>query len=89
MFDSEKGDFTRMTDATGASVSSINQKAVIKVNEKGTEAAAVTYTDWDEEGEDDFGEVKTVNFFANHPFVYLIQEASSGAVFFIGTYQGK
>jgi serine protease inhibitor len=24
-----------------------------------------------------------------HPFVYLIQEASSGAVFFIGTYQGE
>ena len=89
MFDSEKGNFSRMTDATGASVSSINQKAVIKVNEKGTEAAAVTYTDWDEEGEDDFGEVKTVNFFANHPFVYLIQEASSDAVFFIGTYQGE
>ena len=86
MFDSEKGDFTRMTDATGASVSSINQKAVIKVKEKGTEAAAVTYTEW---VEDDIEELKTVNFYADHPFVYLIQEASSGAIFFIGTYQGE
>jgi serpin B len=28
-------------------------------------------------------------FHADHPFVYLIQEASSGAIFFIGTYQGN
>ena len=30
-----------------------------------------------------------VDFHANHPFVYVIQEASSGAVFFIGSYRGN
>ena len=29
-----------------------------------------------------------VDFHANRPFVYIIREASSGAVFFIGTYRG-
>jgi serpin B len=28
-------------------------------------------------------------FHANRPFVYVIQEWSSGAIFFIGTFQGN
>ncbi len=28
-----------------------------------------------------------VNFHANRPFIYIIREASSGAVFFIGTFR--
>jgi serine protease inhibitor len=30
----------------------------------------------------------TINFHANRPFVYLIQEWDTQAIFFIGTFQG-
>jgi serine protease inhibitor len=32
---------------------------------------------------------KTVNFHANRPFVYLIQEWDTRAIFFIGSFQGE
>jgi len=30
-----------------------------------------------------------VDFHCNRPFVYLIREATSGTIFFIGTFQGN
>ena len=68
-------------------VSIIRQKSAIEVSEEGTTAAAVTI----EIGAGSPGGEQTppiAQFYANRPFVYLIQEASSGAIFFIGTYQG-
>jgi len=61
------------------------QTAAIEVNEEGTKASAVTVA-----GTTDvlFSGDK-VYFHVNTPFVYIIREASSGAVFFIGTYQGE
>ena len=62
------------------------QKASIEVNEKGTELVAATLADI----------ICTLDpselsydFHANRPFVYVIQEASSGAIFFIGTFRGE
>ena len=69
----------------GVSIVEAFQVARIKVNEKGTEAAAVTvfaYTD-----KAALREPK--EFRADHPFVYLITERSSGAVLFVGTYHGE
>ena len=62
-------------------VSLVRQAAKIIVNEEGTEAAAVTVAKGYATGE-------STDFIANRPFVYLIQEATSGAIFFIGTYMG-
>ena len=65
-------------------VSNAFQVGHIKVNEKGTEAAAVTvisYTDKGWGGE-------TIQFVANHPFVYLITEEDTGVILFVGTYHG-
>ena len=84
MFSSETADFSKMTSHENMYISFIKQKSVIKVEEKGTEAAAVTYS-----GGDDANVNGVVDFYADHPFVYLIQEASSGAIFFIGTYHGE
>ena len=67
----------------------MRQKAKIKVNEEGSEAAAVTVA----------GVAKTAmvsgpeeypkaTFHANHPFVYVIQEASSGVILFVGKFTG-
>lgn len=62
----------------------MKQVARIKVNEEGTEAAAVTVIF-----------VKLVNaaprrvsFHATRPFLYIISEQSTGAIFFIGQFMG-
>jgi len=62
----------------------MRQSAKIKVNEKGTEAAAVTY----------IGSIPTcipqfADFHADRPFLYLIRELSTGTIFFIGQYVGE
>ena len=69
-------------------ISMMRQKAAIKVNEKGSEAAAVT-----------IGGVRltsarpveypTAIFHANRPFVYVIRERSSGVILFVGKFTGK
>jgi len=64
-------------------VSKIFQKARIRVHEKGTEAAAVTVGEIEATGMR-----QTVDFTANHPFVYFISERSSRAILFVGTYHG-
>jgi len=61
----------------------MKQVAKIKVNEAGTEAAAVTVI-----GADKGEKPRRVNFHANRPFLYVISEWSTGAIFFIGKYVG-
>ena len=89
--------FKPMNEFTGMSTSPqakdllvglIKQNAAIEVSEAGTEAAAATIASMLTSDGEHTGYTKPT-FHADHPFVYLIQEASSGAVFFIGTYQGK
>ena len=82
---SGKADFSAMSSES-LFVSLIKQKAAIEVSEEGTEASAITIVKMDLTIGDD---VTTPTFHADHPFVYLIQEASSGAIFFMGTYQGN
>lgn len=68
-------------------VSNVFQKARIQVNEKGTEAAAVTVIEMKESAIMEPHDL--VTFRADHPFVYLITEQRSGAVLFVGTYHGE
>ena len=67
----------------------MKQVAKIKVNEEGTEAAAVTIIGMDGSGIGGGHEMKYVNFHANRPFLYVISEESTGAIFFIGQYMGN
>lgn len=88
-FDSELADFSPMTDET-VYVSHIHHKVRIKVDEKGSEAATVT--DVVESVATAFGssgEQEQYEFHADHPFLYVITEVSSGAIYFIGQYTGK
>ena len=65
----------------------MKQVAKIKVNEKGTEAAAVTVI----EVANDAGpksEPRRVAFHATRPFLYIIKDQISGAILFIGQYTG-
>ena len=65
----------------------MKQVAKIKLNEEGTEAAAVTVIGMDNAMAEP-QEPQHVNFHANRPFLYVISEQSTGAIFFIGKYVG-
>ena len=66
-------------------ISNMFQAAKIKLDEEGTEAAAVTVIELSESGMPD----EPKRFHANHPFLYIISEQSTGAIFFIGQYSGS
>ena len=71
-------------------IEKVIQKAKINVTEWGTEAAAVTIVEM--VGESAVGpgeEPKRIEFYADHPFVYVIGESTSGAILFEGVYTGK
>ena len=63
----------------------IAQKNYIKVDERGTEAAAVTYTGMDSSAGPSF-ERKFVEMHLDHPFLYSIIETSTNTPLFIGYY---
>ncbi|CAN6381040.1 unnamed protein product [Urochloa humidicola] len=90
-FDRQKADMSEMLleeDMRGVYVNRVIQKAVIEMNEEGSEAAAVTVESDDDMGfslDDDYPPPPTpVNFIAGHPFVFFIVEETSGAVVFAG-----
>ena len=62
----------------------MKQVAKIKVNEEGSEAAAVTVIGLTESAAAGYAE-----FIADRPFLYVISERSTGAIFFIGQYMGE
>ena len=89
IFDPNKADLSKMcSNFKNLYVSKMLQKATIDVNEKGTEAVAVTAAVVDPT-EAPQKPKPTAEFHANHPFVYVIQERSSGAIFFIGAFRGE
>ena len=68
-------------------IAMMRQKAKIKVNEEGSEAAAVTVAGMDLLSAGPM-EYPKATFHANRPFVYVIREASSGVILFVGKYTG-
>ena len=71
-------------------ISMMRQKAKIKVNEEGSEAAAVTVAGAREESlGSDVRPNPKATFHANRPFVYVIREASSGVILFVGKFTGE
>lgn len=83
-FDPMKADFKAMSDAAMC-LSVVKQKAAIKVDEEGTEAAVVSMT----------GMAMAaypgdhIVFHADRPFLYLITESSTGAILFAGKFSGR
>ena len=65
----------------------MKQVARIKVSEEGTEAAAVTVIGMEYTAYNPSQPIH-VDFHADHPFIYIISEQSTGAIFFIGHYTG-
>lgn len=84
---SSKADFTNIAN-TNMFVSQMFQKAKIEVSEEGTKAAAVTAAIMTMSALPT-EEPKHVTFHANRPFVYMITEANTNAIFFMGQFTGK
>lgn len=78
------GDFSRMfVDAGDYAISDVFHKAFVEVNEEGTEAAAATAVVikcTDAMGSFD----PIIDFRADHPFVFMIQQRSTGNILFMG-----
>ena len=65
----------------------MKQVAKIKLDEEGTEAAAVTVIGM-KNSMGGSSDEKSAVFYADHPFLYVISEKETGAIFFIGQYTG-
>lgn len=73
-----RADFSGMDDRRGALfLSKVLHKAVIEVDEKGTEAAASTLGILVQQS-------LPPQFFANHPFLFLVRETGTGTILFMG-----
>ena len=78
-FDSGQADFSNIIDDLQLFISKVKHKTFIEVNEKGTEAAAVTsveigYTSVDPSSQ----------FIANRPFLFVIREKYTNSILFMG-----
>lgn len=81
-FDGNEADFSEMSDAR-ANIAFVKQDTYISTDEEGTEAAAVTTVGMEVTSFDPDKPRKVV-FNANKPFLYVIQENSTGAILFMG-----
>ncbi|MBO4340200.1 MAG: serpin family protein [Bacteroidales bacterium] len=84
-FSGSAADFKAMSDAA-LCLSFVKQDALIKVDEEGTEAAAVSTAGIKETSA---GPGQHIVFHADRPFLYLITESSTNAILFAGKYCGK
>lgn len=77
-----QADFGDISDE-GVYIDESKQKAVIRVDEKGTEAAAVTSVVLSKACVE---QTKRAYFHADHPFIYVIASHNPDVIFFIGQY---
>jgi serpin B len=84
-FDRKKADFTAIANPADArerlKIDKVFHKAFVKVDEKGTEAAAATAVVMAKGGG---APAPAPEFTADHPFVFAIVSKSSGLVLFLG-----
>jgi len=87
MFSAADADFSLISkNEKNLWVGLMKHKAAIDVNEEGAEASGATAAML--VGGEGTIELKEADFHADHPFVYIISEMTSGAIFFIGSYLG-
>jgi len=79
-FDPTTADFSGMTTQTRLVISKVIHQANISVDEKGTEAAAVTVVGMDTTG----GPAETCTAHADRPFLFALRDVDTGAILFMG-----
>lgn len=82
-FSSDAADFSKLS-TTRIFLSRALQKARIEVDEEGTKAETVTLGEGWASSPGPRPEMQKMDFFVNRPFIYLISEYSTGAIYFIG-----
>ena len=86
-FDAKEADFSALSDEN-IWIDSIMQATYINIDEEGTESASVTGNGWISA---DLGEEEnnsTIDFRANRPFLFILQEKSTKAILFFGKFGG-
>ncbi|HRW63953.1 MAG TPA: serpin family protein, partial [Bacteroidales bacterium] len=78
-FDSENADFSNINDQMDLFISFVKHKSFIDVNEKGTEAAAVTIIGYETTSVPSYPK-----FIANRPFLFAIREKYTNSILFVG-----
>ena len=78
---SGEADFSGMTGKKDLFISDVIHQAYVEVNEEGTEAAAATAVIMANTA---VSPTNTKTFNADHPFVFLIQDKTTGAILFMG-----
>ena len=78
---SDGADFSGMTEEERLFISHVIHQAYVKVDEKGTEAAAATAVIM---GATSVGPTKQKIFRADHPFIFIIQQKDTGNILFLG-----
>ncbi|OGY23245.1 MAG: hypothetical protein A2172_02640 [Candidatus Woykebacteria bacterium RBG_13_40_15] len=81
---SSRADFSGMDGTRNLYIGQVIHKAFIEVNEKGTEAAAATAVEMKFTSAPGNEEPKIPIFRADHPFIFLIQQKTSGNILFMG-----
>ena len=84
-FNPDKADFSNFCDKE-TYIGMMKQVAAINLDEEGTEASAVTVIGMINTAYTPAPDIK--HFYANHPFIYIISEKSTNAIFFMGQYTG-
>jgi serpin B len=78
-FDPHDADFSPINGKRDLHVSTVLHKAFVDVNEAGTEAAAATFA-----GVATLGIEMSDEFRADHPFIFLIRDNTTGCLLFLG-----
>lgn len=88
-FSDGTANFSKMTPTNDLYIGAALHKAVIEVDEDGTEAAAATAVVMMVRGMPAPENEEPVLFVADHPFTYMLIETQSKAIVFAGRYVGK
>jgi serpin B len=80
-FDPIRADFSSINGGHDLHVSAVFHKAFVAVNEEGTEAAAATFV-----GVATLGVEMSREFKADHPFLFLIRDNTTGSLLFLGRF---
>ncbi|PSN48961.1 hypothetical protein C0J52_11362 [Blattella germanica] len=79
MFNANEASFPGIVQDKSVFVSKFIQKSALDVNEEGTEASVATGVIFDDRIGGEF-----VDFHADHPFLFFIQDETTGTVIFVG-----
>ncbi|VEN55852.1 unnamed protein product [Callosobruchus maculatus] len=85
---SSSADLTGVSPKKGLSVSSLQQKVLINVTEKGVEATSATYGIMNKILQSVDVPEETEDFIADHPFLFVLREKENDMIIFIGQFVG-